>query len=83
MATPSTWVSNQWTRRSSRFWLLTGLALWMGSLAILVSLDAVTDDKTPDFVVLPMFVIGWAGILVLLAVGLGAIRRWVHRQREK
>lgn len=42
-----------------------------------------TDDETPDLVVLPMFFIGWAGILVLLAVGVGAIRRWLHRRREK
>ena len=83
------WVSDQWNRRAPRFWLLTGLALWLGSLATLIAFDVihvgdeVLDDRVPGVVFVILFVTFWVGIMVLLAVGAGAIRRLLQRRRAR
>lgn len=87
LSMPGTSPRRQPDRRSPRFWLVTGLALWLGSLAILFSFDVihvgdkVLDDRVPGFVFVILAVTFWGGISILLTVGAAAIRRWFRRRR--
>ena len=72
--------------RSQRFWLVVGLGLFLGSLAILIAFDVirvgddVLDDLVPRFVFGILFLTFWSGILILLALAILLGRRLLRRQ---
>ena len=80
------YVSTQWARRSPLFWLVTGLVLWLSSLAILFSFDVihvgdkVLDDRVPVFVFVILGITFWGGILIWLAVAAGAVHHLLRRR---
>jgi hypothetical protein len=61
-------------RRSGRYWLSLGLALLLGSLAILIAFDLihvgddVLDDRVPGYVFVILAITFWSGILILFAL---------------
>lgn len=76
-------------QRSGRYWLTLGLALFLGSLAVLIAFDLihvgdeVLDDRVPAFVFVVLAVTFWSGILILLALVLQLCRRLLRQRTQK
>ena len=68
--------------RSQRFWLTAGASLFLGTLTLSYALDVipvgdgdVLESRVPDFVWGLLFLPFWMGVVILVALLVGFVRR--------